>query len=158
MSEQPTPSAADQAQAEHLRIRALIAAIRSSLAAAPTMADARQAKRWLGGLEPAIAGLRDAVATHFQAEECSGLFEQFERQYPRASDRLEGFRREHGSIVAELDALLSGVVRCAAQGGSDATEIVAQARHALDELARHEQQETEILQRLSTEDIGTCEG
>ncbi len=155
MNADSSSSPVERAHREHAQIRQGIIEVRELLRRAPTGLDSAEGDEWLVAIERVVGRLREAVERHFHDEECSGLFEEFQRQYPRASDRLASLKLQHGTILAELNDLLTGLVRCEGQAHPDATEIVEQGLRALGELARHEKEETEIFQRLPSEDIGT---
>ncbi|MAE70686.1 MAG: hypothetical protein CME06_09485 [Gemmatimonadetes bacterium] len=154
MNADSSSSPAERANREHVRIRQGIIDVREQLRRAPSGLDSAEGDEWLAGIEKVVGHLREAVERHFHDEECSGLFEEFQRQYPRASDRLARLKLQHSTILGELNDLLTALVRCEGKAHPDATEIVEQGMHALGELARHEEEETDILQRLPSEDIG----
>jgi hemerythrin-like domain-containing protein len=86
--------------------------------------------------------LRGPLRAHFDEEERAGLFEQIEESAPDQAPACERLRQEHRSLLRRLD-LLRAASPVERRGPAWGREV----RSLVDELARHEARESEILTR-----------
>jgi hypothetical protein len=85
--------------------------------------------------------LRGPLAAHFDEEERARLFETIEERAPEHSAACGRLREEHRTLLARLDRLRVAPPE-ARRGGA----WVADVRHLLADLLKHEDREAELLQ------------
>lgn len=86
--------------------------------------------------------LRGPLCAHFDEEERAGLFEQIEDSAPEQTKACNRLRGEHRSLLDRLD-LLRSASPVERRGPTWGREV----RSFVEELARHEASESEILNR-----------
>lgn len=86
--------------------------------------------------------LRGPLRAHFDEEERAGLFEQIEEDAPEQAPQCDRLRRDHRNLLHRLDTLRSAspVERRGPTWGREVRAFV-------DDLARHETRESEVLNR-----------
>ncbi len=109
---------------------------------------------WASCLARHLIELHARVSSHFQEEEASGALEEVARQVPRVAADLERLTSEHGTILDGLRSLLDDVLLYAEKRPVGHPELRRRVQATLDHLARHEAEETDILQRAWYEDLG----
>ena len=131
------PHVARNVVAEHRALRALLAEVRQAFArplphaaSGPDVVAAR------------LDTLRGPLGAHFEEEERAGLFEGIEERAPDQAAICARLRAEHEGLIRRLDALRAGSPE--ARRGSTWTREV---QLFLDDLAGHEERETDLLTR-----------
>jgi len=123
------------ALADHEALRALVAEIDEASAETGGAADA---------VRPRLAALRDRLRAHFDGEEKpGGFFDQVLEEAPERVHECEALREQHGGLLRRIDELRAADAGPPAQPGWGYG-----VRAVLDELARHEARENELLTRI----------
>ncbi len=110
---------------------------------------------WAASLARQLETLHDKLFLHFREEEQVGVLEELAEQFPRATSAIERLEDEHGQILGEMRAT---VIACnaLAEGKPPAgPDLRDRAVSLLDQLAHHERVETDLMERLHCEDLGT---
>ncbi|MGE5125239.1 MAG: hemerythrin domain-containing protein [Betaproteobacteria bacterium] len=129
--------AARTAVGEHVNLRRLLAGVLAAFSrpdphsgSGPDVVAAR------------LDTLRGPLLAHFDEEERAGLFEQIEERAPEQATACDHLRREHRSLLSRLD-LLRSASPVERRGPTWSREV----RTLVDELARHERREADLLNR-----------
>jgi hemerythrin-like domain-containing protein len=132
-----TPRAARTAAGEHRRLRQLLGQVEDAFA--------RTSPRAGSGPDVVAArldSLRGPLRAHFEEEERAGLFEGIEERAPEQAPLCTRLRAEHARLLGRLDAL-----RQASPLGRREPAWSRDVQTLLDDLARHEETETDLLTR-----------
>jgi hypothetical protein len=122
---------------EHRLLRALLAQVKEAFA--------RPAPHAASGPDVVAARLdtlRGPIGAHFEEEERAHLFEEIEDLAPEQAPACARLRGEHSGLIRRLDSLrrASPEARRGPTWGQD-------VRALLDDVARHEARETDLLTR-----------
>jgi hypothetical protein len=148
MKERSKRAVARTIAAEHRSLWRRLGALEAAAKAGPGADSAR----WIAELQALLAPLSEQLEQHFAAEEHSGLIDRDEPFDAALVEAFEGCLAQHGGLLraaARLGAKLLDV-RCA----SDAAAASGSLRAFLDDLRRHEQEETRLLQALVYHELG----
>lgn len=112
-------------------------------------------ERFEAALAERLGELRAELAAHFRFEESSGAFDVMAEDFPEAASRLESLVSQHRSLLAEADRLVA-----ACRSASEASEparrrLAGSALALLAHVEAHERNETELIQRTYTQDLGS---
>ena len=123
--------------AEHRTLRGLLAEVQQAFArplphaaSGPDVVAAR------------LDTLRGPLRAHFEEEERARLFEEIEERSPDQAPACARLHAEHGGLIRRLDALRAASPE-ARRGPTWAREVQV----LLDDLAGHEERETDLLAR-----------
>lgn len=113
-------------------------------------AEPREISEWL-------SELRDQIETYFALEEFYGYMEKDDARNPQVGQRVSAKTAEHEKLFLQLSAVIDLAEQIVYRECSRDIGI-ADVREQFDEfckcLARHEQEEMELMMRLCNEDIG----
>jgi iron-sulfur cluster repair protein YtfE (RIC family) len=124
---------------DHRRLRQALSEIESTLAAPPAPAT-------LATLTALLAALRARLRSHFKAEEQGGLFRRIQEAAPEQSAACARLLGQHAAILTRLDRLQAEATAYL-PGQSALDGLRAAVRELLNDLARHEERENELLLR-----------
>jgi hypothetical protein len=129
---------------EHRRLRDLLAEVEAAF-------DRNSPRAGCGPdvVAARLDSLRGPLGAHFDEEERSGLFEQIEERAPEQAPLCARLRGEHSGLLLRLDAL-----RRASPEGRRGPGWGRDVRSFLDDLAGHEEKETDLLTRTLDGSIG----
>lgn len=128
---------------EHRMLRSLLAEIEGALKG--------RTPRRNSGLDVVavrLDTLRGPLGAHFDEEERAGLFERIEQRAPDQATACARLKSEHEGLLGRLDEL-----RAVPPEGRRGAEWTRGVKTFLDQLADHEERETELL-RQSVDDAG----
>ena len=144
---------AEQLQQEHQMIGAAAKELKD-LVERPVSPDEEQSN-WLTSVRDSLLSLGSHLKTHFAFEEFGGFMEEVVGASPNSSPQVERLKQDHQTILAESERL------CRMTGGKSASSETSQLRkkilHLLELLNRHEHAETELVQRVLMDDLGTTD-
>ena len=144
---------AEQLQQEHQMIGAAAKELQD-LVRRP-LSPHEERSDWLNSVRDSLFSLGSHLKTHFAFEEFGGFMEEVVGASPNASPQVERLKQDHQTILAESERLCR-----MARGGSPSSET-SQVRkkilHLLELLNRHEHAETELVQRVLMDDLGTTD-
>jgi hypothetical protein len=144
----------ERTESEHRHVRASLKDLRRSLRESTEEGITDASRRW-AEFSNRLFSLRDDLVLHFHQEESAGLDEAMALSFPHLADRSETLKSEHVRILAELRDVYGAIVCCAATGAQPDEPLRGRILDALSRLSRHEQKETELIQRLFQEELGS---
>ncbi|HXK08722.1 MAG TPA: hemerythrin domain-containing protein [Vicinamibacteria bacterium] len=122
---------------EHRRLRALLAQVEEAFArAVPHAASGPDV------VAARLDTLRGPLGAHFDEEERAQLFEEIEELSPEQAPVCARLRGEHSGLIRRLDSL-----RTESPEARREPRWVRDVRVLLEDLARHEARETDLLRR-----------
>ena len=144
----------ERTESEHRHVRAKLKELRRLLREASEEGIPDASRRW-SEFSNRLFSLRDDLVLHFHQEESAGLDEAMAVSSPHLADRSETLKSEHVRILAELRDVYGAIAGCAATGSQPDEPLRGRILDALSFLSRHEQRETELIQRLFQEELGS---
>jgi iron-sulfur cluster repair protein YtfE (RIC family) len=142
---------------EHDRLRDTIASVRSALQAAGPPGSKPESPDWASTLADVLTSFHDQIFDHFRDEEQSGFLAEMERVFPHAKHRVDGLRREHDRILAEVRDVLAATIVYAAGRTPEHPALRRWTLSILDRITKHEHDEGELLQKLLYTDLGQAD-
>jgi hypothetical protein len=132
---------------EHRALRTLLAQVESAFA--------RSSPHSASGPDVVAARLdtlRGPLRAHFEEEERARLFEEIEERAPDQAPACSRLRDEHEGLIRQLDAL-----RAASPEARRRATWAHDVREFLEDLASHEERETDLLTRTLDGSIGALD-
>jgi hypothetical protein len=142
---------------EHKRLRVMIAEIRQILSQPRPDPGLPGAHSWAADLSVRLVKLHDELFRHFRFEESAGLVEDVIERHPRAMDRLEAIVGQHPHMLRELRSIMSDALTYSEGKMPEDPRLRQRTLSLLDDLHRHEQEETDLFQRLEYRDHGAMD-
>lgn len=144
-------------EAEHDRLRKTMASMRALLEGPRPAIGDPESQDWASRLSDTLITFHDEVSHHFREEEASGFLAELERLYPQATHRIDLLRREHDRILAEIREILGATHAYAAGRSPENASLGRWISSVLDRLAKHEQDEGKLMQKLLYTDLGQAD-
>ena len=148
---------AEKVLEEHQELRILLSATDDFLEEPRPSVGKTGSHRWSAHLSQLLLDLHDKLFRHFRHEEGSGMFDQLRRQNPRAAGRIDKILKDHPKILAELRELMSSSLAYSQGVSPPDPRLRRRLKDLLEQLAQHEEQETDLIQRLTLNDIGVAD-
>jgi hypothetical protein len=142
---------------EHKRLRVMIAEVRQILAQPRPAAGQPGAHSWAADLSVRLVKLHDELFRHFRFEESMGLVEDVIERHPRAMARLEAVIGQHPDMLRDLRSIMTDALTYSEGVRPDDPRLRQRTLDLLDNLHRHEQEETDLFQRLEYRDHGAMD-
>lgn len=142
---------------QHDRLRETMASMRTFLEGPRPPISDPASQEWASRLSDALITFHDEVSHHFREEEASGFLAELERVYPQATHRIDLLRREHDRILAEIREILGATHAYAAGRSPENAALGRWVLSVLDRLAKHEQDEGRLMQKLLYTDFGQAD-
>ncbi|HMO13226.1 MAG TPA: hypothetical protein PKD64_01580 [Pirellulaceae bacterium] len=104
-----------------------------------------------------LSNLRDAIETYFALEEFYGYIEHSKAVNPQVSTRAQKLRDQHQTLYLELNGLIEETERLVyheVPHGRSMPELIAGFFNFYEAFQSHEEEEMELVMRLSNEEIG----
>lgn len=139
---------------EHRELRESVASLREFCGLPRPDVEAEEAPAWASELAQRLVRFHDQVYRHFHEEESSGFLEELARSFPRVARPVAAMEREHQELLTGLRSLLDAAMLYAENKAPDRPNLRRRTLSVLEGFERHEQEETDLVQRLFTEDIG----
>ena len=142
---------------EHKRLRVMIAEIRQILSQPRPDAGQPGAHSWAADLSVRLEKLHDELFRHFRFEESMGLVEDVIERHPRAMARLEAVVGQHPDMLRNLRSIMTDALTYSEGKMPEDPRLRLRTLDLLDDLHRHEQEETDLFQRLEYRDHGAMD-
>lgn len=142
---------------EHKRLRGMIAEIREILSQPRPDPGVPGAHSWAADLSVRLVKLHDELFRHFRFEESAGLVEDVIERHPRAMDRLEAIVGQHPDMLRVLRSIMTDALTYSEGKLPEDPRLRQRTLDLLDDLHRHEQEETDLFQRLEYRDHGAMD-
>ena len=142
---------------EHKRLRVMIAEIRQILSQPRPDAGQPGAHSWAADLSVRLVKLHDELFRHFRFEESMGLVEDVIERHPRAMARLEAVVGQHPEMLRNLRSIMTDALTYSEGKMPEDPRLRLRTLDLLDDLHRHEQEETDLFQRLEYRDHGAMD-
>ncbi len=139
---------------EHKRLRVMCADLRQVLAGARPEAGEKGAHTWASDLSMRLVKLHDELFRHFRFEESMGLVEDVVERHPRALSRLEAVIGQHPIMLRDLRSIMTDALTYSEGELPEDPKLRQRTLSLLDTLHHHEQEETDLFQRLEYRDQG----
>ncbi|MGD8377669.1 MAG: hemerythrin domain-containing protein [Acidobacteriota bacterium] len=140
--------------AQHRELEGLIGELREFLEATRPEAGQKGYHTWASDLSGKLNALHDKLFRHFREEEEGGFLDQLARDNPAAVHTLETMRVEHSRMLESLRDLIRATLDYSVGEAENSPPLRRFTMSILDQLARHEARETELLQTTYSEDLG----
>ncbi|UCC28985.1 MAG: hemerythrin domain-containing protein [Phycisphaerales bacterium] len=145
----------DKVVEEHRELRDMIEKFRGFLGERQPDIGDEQLHGWAASLARQLETLHDKLFLHFQEEEQVGVLEELAEQFPRAISAIKRLEDEHGQILGEVRNTVTASKILAEGKPPSGPDLRDRAVSLLDQLAQHERVETDLMERLHCEDLGT---
>ncbi len=140
---------------EHRQLNARVADLRVFLEAPRPEVGRKGAHSWSTDLTGRLVKLHDALYRHFQEEEEGGMMEELMEAHPRATGAVESLVHDHGQILRDLRRCTTGAMEYSDGVEPKNPALRRRIVDILDCLRQHEIEETDLIQRLEYEMVGT---
>lgn len=142
---------------EHKRLRVMTAEIRQILGQPRPDAGQPGAHSWAADLSVRLVKLHDELFRHFRFEESMGLVEDVIERHPRAMARLEAVIGQHPDMLRDLRSIMTDSLTYSEGRMPEDPRLRQRTLELLDDLHQHEQEETDLFQRLEYRDHGAMD-
>jgi iron-sulfur cluster repair protein YtfE (RIC family) len=140
--------------AEHRELRQMVQGMCEFLQQERPEVGTEGAHQWAATLSERLVKLHDKLFLHFREEDESGMFQELAEKFPRASTALENLDREHKEMLSELREIVSSTMSYSEEDSSAGPGLRQRTCGLLDKLIHHEEQETNLIEKLYYDDIG----
>ena len=147
----------DEVLEEHKRLRVMVAELRQTLCQPRPEAGQPGSHSWASDLSVRLVKLHDELFRHFRFEESVGLVEDVIERHPRARTRLEAIVGEHSEMLDDLRSIMTDALTYSEGRSPEDPRLRQRTCDLLDKLHRHEQEETDLFQRLEYRDQGAMD-
>ena len=152
-----SPEWVDEVLEEHKRLRAMCAELREVLGLPRPEAGVQGAHSWASDLSVRLVKLHDELFRHFRFEESVGLVEDVGERHPRAFPRLEAVIGQHPVMLSDLRSIMADALTYSEGKLPEDPKLRQRTLALLDDLHQHEQEETDLFQRLEYRDQGAMD-
>lgn len=114
----------------------------------------QDAEMWAGELTERLHSLRALMVLRFRREEAAGPFEQLALDHPRAAGQIRHLVDEHRYLMDRLREILGSATVYAGGRTPRMRHLRRGTRGLIEALARHEEEECSLVQRLYARDLG----
>jgi hypothetical protein len=142
---------------EHEELRASVAELEEYLELPRPELGSDEAHEWSQGLTRKLLVLHDYLASHFRMEEATGLMQDLARAHPRAARSIGELEKAHDPILDNLRAALDAAMVYGEDRAPSTSKLRTWVSAILENIRAHEEEETELVQRLVTEELGAVD-
>ena len=140
---------------EHRQLEASIAAMQKFLEQPrPDIGDAA-ARDWSAQLSKDLVELHHLLVRHFRFEEDGGMMTDLAERHPRADQWVEDLVDEHRELLHDVRSITEAVMFYEEGRQPENPAIRRRLNELFDKLHKHDQEETELIQRLEYEELGS---
>lgn len=139
---------------EHMELRELLRELQEFLESPRPELGVKGAHTWAAELSKKLTHLHDKLFRHFRTEEESGVFEDIKEQHPWAESKVEEMVAQHPLILEELRLLVHSTLNYSQGREPRDPRLRKRLETLMRLLSHHEEQETDLIQCLRTEDFG----
>ena len=140
---------------EHMELRGLLDELLGFLVKPRPELHSPEADTWATSLTERLVTLHQKVGRHFREEESSGALDELEESFPHATRTIEALRTDHDRILADFRAVIHAAMLYTEGRSGENQNLRRWARSIVEHIQRHEGEETDLMQRLLNEDLGT---
>ncbi len=142
---------------EHRELEASIAALRTFLEQPrPDIGD-DEARDWSAQLSKELVELHHLLVRNFSYEEDGGMMTDLSKKHPRADRWVDDLVDEHRELLHEIRSITEAVMFYEEGRQPENPAIRRRLNELFDRLHQHDQSETELIQRLEYEELGSGE-
>ena len=153
---EPTPHEwMEQILAEHRQLETSIANLRGFLQAPRPEIGEEGWRRWSARLSRDLVELHHLLVRHFRFEEDGGMMTDLSRKHPRANRWVEDLVGEHGEMLQQIRSITSAVMSYGEGRQPKEPALRRRLTTLFDRLHHHDRTETELIQRLEYEELGS---
>lgn len=140
---------------EHRQLEASIDQMRLFLEQPrPDVGDAA-ARDWSARLSKDLVELHHLLVRHFRYEEDGGMMTDVARRHPRADRWVDDLVEEHRELLHDIRSITEAVMFYEEGRQPENPQIRRRLSELFDRLHQHDQMETELIQRLEYEELGS---
>ncbi len=144
----------DRVLAEHRELDRLIEDLRAFIAEPRPELGASGSHTWAAELSHKLVRLFDKLYVHFRDEERGGMIEDLMASHPRVAAAAESLLDDHKQMLRDLRRTTNAAMKYSEGRTPGDPALRKRLTTLLDALRRHEQVETELIQRLEYEEFG----
>ena len=144
-----------QILAEHRQLEASIDAMRQFLEQPRPDIGADEARDWSAQLSKNLVELHHLLVRHFRFEEDGGMMTDVAKKHPRAEHWVDDLVDEHRSLLHDVRSITEAVMFYEEGREPENPRIRRRLNELFDRLHSHDQMETELIQRLEYEELGS---
>jgi len=142
----------EKVASEHRELRETIQVIRAS---AQTPKPDIAGYSWAESLGQQLFKLHGKLSFHFREEKEGGVLAELVGRFPRAHRTIMALEDEHGELLGEVREIVAATMSLVENKPAQEPDLAGRTVTLLDKLAQHEERETELMERLYCEDLGT---
>ena len=140
---------------EHRQLEASIAAMQKFLEQPrPDISD-NAARDWSAQLSKDLVELHHLLVRHFRYEEDGGMMTDIAERHPRADRWVDDLVDEHRELLHDIRSITESVMFYEEGREPENPAIRRRLGELFDKLHKHDQMETELIQRLEYEELGS---
>ena len=141
--------------AEHRQLEASIDNMRAFLEQPRPEIGADAARDWSAQLSKDLVELHHLLVRHFRYEEDGGMMTDLSKKHPRADRWVDDLVDEHRELLHDIRSITEAVMFYGEGREPKNPAIRRRLNELFDKLHKHDQMETELIQRLEYEELGT---
>ena len=142
---------------EHRELEASIAALRAFLEQPRPEIGEQEARDWSARLSRDLVELHHLLVRHFRYEEDGGMMTDLSERHPRADQWVDDLVGEHRELLHDIRSITESVMFYEEGRQPENPAIRRRLNELFDRLHKHDQTETELIQRLEYEELGSSE-
>jgi hypothetical protein len=142
---------------EHRQLEASITAMRAFLEQPRPEIGEQDARDWSARLSRDLVELHHLLVRHFRYEEDGGMMTDLSEKHPRADRWVDDLVDEHRELLHEIRSITEAVMFYEEGRQPENPAIRRRLNELFDRLHKHDQTETELIQRLEYEELGSSE-
>ena len=143
--------------AEHRQLEASIGAMRGFLEEPRPAISDEAAREWSARLSRDLVELHHLLVRHFRHEEDGGMMTDLSAKHPRADRWVDDLVEEHHELLHDVRSITEEVMFYGEGRQPENPAIRRRLNELFDRLHKHDQAETELIQRLEYEELGSGE-
>ena len=140
---------------EHRQLEAAIASMQEFLELPRPAVNAEEARDWSARLSKDLVELHHLLVRHFRFEEDGGMMADVSEKHPRADQWVTDLVDEHRTLLHEIRSITESVMFYEEGREPKNPAIRRRLSELFDRLHKHDQMETELIQRLEYEELGS---
>jgi hypothetical protein len=142
---------------EHRQLEASIAALRTFLEQPRPGISEESARDWSAQLSRDLVELHHLLVRHFRYEEDGGMMTDLSEKHPRADRWVDDLVEEHRELLHDIRSITEAVMFYEEGRQPENPAIRRRLNDLFDRLYKHDQTETQLIQRLAYEELGSGE-
>ena len=140
---------------EHRQLEASIKAMRGFLELPRPNIGEQEARDWSAKLSKDLVELHHLLVRHFRFEEDGGMMKDLSKKHPRADRWVDDLVDEHRELLHDVRSITESVMFYEEGREPENPAIRRRLNELFDRLYKHDQMETELIQRLEYEELGS---